>query len=76
MLDRYLWTTVERISPEAPVPVVWLDHKTCAAGGAANVAVSLCALGCKVSVAGVSGEGDNRQLLEHLQTSRIERWPA
>jgi D-beta-D-heptose 7-phosphate kinase/D-beta-D-heptose 1-phosphate adenosyltransferase len=72
MLDRYVWGAVERISPEAPVPVVRLDHKTCVAGGAANVAANLSALGCKVSVAGVAGaDEDGRQLLELLQTSGI-----
>ncbi len=73
LLDRYLWGAVERISPEAPVPVVRVDHKTYAAGGAANVAANLSALGCGVSVAGVVGaDEDGRQLLELLQTSGIE----
>jgi D-beta-D-heptose 7-phosphate kinase/D-beta-D-heptose 1-phosphate adenosyltransferase len=73
MLDRYLWGAVERISPEAPVPVVRLDHKTHVAGGAANVAMNLSALGCAVSVVGVVGaDEDGRQLLELLQTSDID----
>jgi D-beta-D-heptose 7-phosphate kinase/D-beta-D-heptose 1-phosphate adenosyltransferase len=73
MLDRYLWGAVERISPEAPVPVVRLDHKSCVAGGAANVASNLSALGCKVSVAGVVGaDEDGRELLELLQSTGIE----
>lgn len=73
MLDRYLWGEVERISPEAPVPVVRLDHKTHTAGGAANVAANLGALGCKVSVAGVLGEDeDGHQLLELLHSSGVE----
>ena len=73
LLDRYLWGAVERISPEAPVPVVRVDHKTHAAGGAANVAANLSALGCEVSVAGVIGaDEDGRQLLELLQTAGIE----
>lgn len=72
MLDRYLWGAVERISPEAPVPVVRLDHKTHVAGGAANVAVNLRGLGCAVSLAGVVGaDEDGRQLLELLQNSSI-----
>ena len=41
MLDRYWWGSVERISPEAPVPVVRLERMSIAAGGAANVAVNL-----------------------------------
>ena len=73
MLDRYLWGAVERISPEAPVPVVRLDHKTHVAGGAANVAVNLRGLGCAVSLAGVIGaDEDGRQLLELLQNSGID----
>ena len=73
ILDRYLWGRVERISPEAPVPVVRLDHKTHVAGGAANVAANLSALGCKVSVAGKLGaDEDGRQLLELLQDSHVE----
>jgi len=73
MLDRYVWGAVERISPEAPVPVVRLDHKTHVAGGAANVAVNLRGLGCAVSLAGVVGaDEDGRQLLELLQNSRID----
>jgi D-beta-D-heptose 7-phosphate kinase / D-beta-D-heptose 1-phosphate adenosyltransferase len=73
MLDRYVWGLVERISPEAPVPVVRLDHETHTAGGAANVAANLGALGCRVSVVGVVGaDEDGRQLLDLLQTSGIE----
>ena len=73
MLDRYLWGAVERISPEAPVPVVRLDHKTHAAGGAANVAVNLGALGCKASVVGILGaDEDGRHLLEVLRTFDLE----
>src|SRR5215467_449424 len=73
MLDRYLWGAFKRISPEAPVPVVRLDHKTHVAGGAANVAVNLRGLGCAVSLAGVVGsDEDGRQLLEVVQNSGID----
>lgn len=73
MLDRYLWGVVERISPEAPVPVVRLDHKTHVVGGAANVAANLRALGCAVFLAGAVGaDEDGRQLVELLQSSGIE----
>lgn len=72
MLDRYLWGHVERISPEAPVPVVGLDHKSHSAGGAANVAMNLAALGCRVEMAGVIGKDeDGRQLLEVLAASNV-----
>jgi len=73
MLDRYLWGAVDRISPEAPVPVVRLDHKSCVAGGAANVATNLNALGCQVSLAGVVGaDEDGCQLLDLLKSTGIE----
>jgi D-beta-D-heptose 7-phosphate kinase / D-beta-D-heptose 1-phosphate adenosyltransferase len=73
MLDRYLWGMVEKVSPEAPVPVVRLDHKSHAAGGAANVAANLRSLGCRVSLVGVVGaDEDGRQLLELLQDSGID----
>lgn len=73
MLDRYLWGEVERISPEAPVPIVRLNHKSHAAGGAANVAANLGALGCNVSLAGVLGsDEDGGQVLDLLQTFGVE----
>jgi D-beta-D-heptose 7-phosphate kinase / D-beta-D-heptose 1-phosphate adenosyltransferase len=73
MLDRYLWGMVEKVSPEAPVPVVRLDHQSYTAGGAANVAANLTSLGCRVSIIGVVGaDQDGRQLLELLQSSNID----
>ncbi|MBK1647141.1 D-glycero-beta-D-manno-heptose-7-phosphate kinase [Rhabdochromatium marinum] len=56
MLDRYLWGEVQRISPEAPVPVLRLRRETEVAGGAANVARNLAALGLSVELAGVTGQ--------------------
>ena len=47
MLDRFLWGRVDRISPEAPVPVVRLESETTKLGGAANVAANICALGAE-----------------------------
>lgn len=47
MLDRFLWGRVDRISPEAPVPVVRLESETTKLGGAANVAANICALGAQ-----------------------------
>jgi D-beta-D-heptose 7-phosphate kinase/D-beta-D-heptose 1-phosphate adenosyltransferase len=55
MLDRYYWGDVERISPEAPVPVLQIRQETSAPGGAANVARNLAALGARVTLAGVVG---------------------
>ena len=63
MLDRYLWGQVQRISPEAPVPVVHLTRRTQTAGGAANVARNLSALGLEVQLAGVTGDDEGRAAL-------------
>ncbi len=56
MIDRYLWGRVERISPEAPVPVVEVERETMALGGAANVAVNLRALGAEAVLVGATGD--------------------
>jgi D-beta-D-heptose 7-phosphate kinase/D-beta-D-heptose 1-phosphate adenosyltransferase len=55
MLDRYLWGDVERISPEAPVPVVRVNSRSESAGGAGNVAFNLVGLGARVTLVGVRG---------------------
>ena len=56
MLDRYVWGRVERISPEAPVPVVSVKEETVNPGGAANVAANVVALGAKTLLIGLVGE--------------------
>jgi D-beta-D-heptose 7-phosphate kinase/D-beta-D-heptose 1-phosphate adenosyltransferase len=56
MLDRYLWGNVERISPEAPVPVVHIDKETSNLGGAANVAANVNALGAHPFLVGIIGD--------------------
>lgn len=56
MLDRYLDGDVERISPEAPVPVVTVAEERSVPGGAANVAANLVALGATSRLAGVIGD--------------------
>src|SRR6266540_6906375 len=56
MLDRYLWGDIRRISPEAPVPVVEIDRETHTAGGAANVALNLQALGVRCELCGIVGD--------------------
>ena len=55
MLDEWIWGRVERISPEAPVPVVAVNNHSFTLGGAANVAHNLCVLGAEVSCIGVVG---------------------
>ena len=56
MLDEFVWGKVTRISPEAPVPVVWVQSESLMPGGAANVANNIRALGGQVAIAGVIGE--------------------
>lgn len=63
MLDRYLWGEVERISPEAPVPVVLIKNETECAGGAANVAANLAGLNIATRLVGFIGHDDNGQRL-------------
>ena len=55
MLDQFTYGKVERISPEAPVPVFKVTHEKTMLGGAGNVVANLCALGCQVSLVGVVG---------------------
>ena len=64
MLDRYLWGEVERISPEAPVPVVLLKNETECAGGAANVAANLAGLNIATRLVGFIGDDDNGMRLQ------------
>lgn len=66
MLDTYWWGSVERISPEAPVPIVALRKKEHRMGGAANVALNIKALGAKVSIFSVIGDDDDGQTLDNL----------
>jgi len=63
MLDHFLVGAVERISPEAPVPVVRFDHESFRLGGAANVAHNAAALGGRVHVVGIVGEDDEGGLI-------------
>jgi rfaE bifunctional protein kinase chain/domain len=73
MLDRYLWGRVDRISPEAPVPVVEIERETLALGGAGNVAANLQALGAMPMLLGVVGEDeDGARLLETLAARGVE----
>ena len=72
MLDRYVWGDADRLSPEAPVPVVKVSRETCVAGGAANVAANLRALGAAVDLVGVAGQdADGRSLVETLARLQI-----
>lgn len=66
MLDKYWWGDVDRISPEAPVPVVALKNRETRLGGAANVALNCKALGAKVSLASIVGDDADGTLLKKL----------
>lgn len=68
MLDEFVWGQVSRISPEAPVPVVEVNRRSCTAGGAANTAANVAALGGKPVVAGILGDdAAGQQVLVILQ---------
>ena len=58
MLDRYIWGEVERISPEAPVPVVKTGKTSEILGGAGNVAANLAGLGCQVTLVGLVADDE------------------
>jgi rfaE bifunctional protein kinase chain/domain len=66
MLDTYMWGSVERISPEAPVPIVSLHKTNYRIGGAGNVALNIQSLGAKVAVLSVIGNDDDGNKLEKL----------
>ena len=70
MLDRYLFGDVERISPEAPVPVVRVRREEERLGGAANVALNVKALGPAVTLVTVVGEDEPARKLESLLRAR------
>lgn len=73
MLDKYFSGQVERVSPEAPVPVVNASTEEFRAGGAANVAVGLSNLGCDVTVVGLAGnDGPGDRLKTLLEDSGID----
>ncbi len=73
MLDTYWWGNVERISPEAPVPIVALKKKEYRIGGAGNVALNLVALGAATTLFSVVGDDpDGTALLQLLQQHQIE----
>ncbi len=64
MLDTYLYGSTNRISPEAPVPVVEISHQEHCPGGAANVAMNLRALGAKVTLCGLVGDDNEGRILK------------
>ena len=73
MIDEYLWGSVDRISPEAPVPVVCVEKQSHTLGGAGNVIHNLVAMGAKVLAIGTAGTGKAGQMIfEKLESLGIE----
>jgi D-beta-D-heptose 7-phosphate kinase/D-beta-D-heptose 1-phosphate adenosyltransferase len=73
MLDRYIHGEVERISPEAPVPVIRHAQRYERAGGAANVAMNLAGLGCQTFLSGFWGnDAEQGELLAILDRAGVD----
>ena len=66
ILDRYIWGKVERISPEAPVPVVEVQRTEDRLGGAGNVVRNLATIGAKPTVCGIVGSDEDAQAMLRL----------
>jgi rfaE bifunctional protein kinase chain/domain len=72
MVDSYLWGKVERISPEAPVPILNCTKRESRLGGAANVALNLAAMGATPFLCGIIGNDDNGTIfLKLMQENRL-----
>jgi len=63
ILDQYIFGSVDRVSPEAPVPIVWANKRSYVPGGAANVASNIHALGGNVCLLGVTGKDKHAEIL-------------
>src|SRR6185295_15211369 len=73
MLDHFLFGKVDRISPEAPVPVVRFDHDQYRLGGAANVARNVVQLGGQALLVGLAGEDETARLLrQELRNASLD----
>ena len=68
LLDQFIWGEVSRISPEAPVPVVWVKREGFMPGGACNVASNIARLGGEVSLVGVVGKDEKADILKDSLT--------
>ena len=66
ILDEFIWGDVSRISPEAPVPVVWVKNESFMPGGAANVARNLVSLAVPAELFGAVGNDDAGRKLQKL----------
>src|SRR5580700_11853534 len=73
MLDRYILGDVDRISPEAPVPVLRHVQRYERPGGAANVAMNLAGLGCQTLLAGFWGnDAEQKELATLLEPAGVD----
>ena len=73
MLDTYWWGNVERVSPEAPVPIVALNKREQRIGGAGNVALNIASLGAQTTLFSVAGnDSDADTLISLLQEQKID----
>src|SRR5215469_4229276 len=70
MLDQFIWGSVARISPEAPVPVVEFENESFMPGGAANAARNLTALNVFTEIFGAVGHDDAARRLKELLTEQ------
>lgn len=76
ILDKYIFTDVNRISPEAPIPIAEYKSENYILGGAANVAINLRNLGAQVTLIGTIGKDQNGELLSnYLEKSNIRFLP-
>jgi len=74
MLDSYIWGVVERISPEAPVPIVTVKKKDFRLGGAANVALNIASLGARPILCALIGDDDDgKKLVQRLEEGKISK---
>ncbi|MBS1683000.1 MAG: D-glycero-beta-D-manno-heptose-7-phosphate kinase [Bacteroidetes bacterium] len=74
MLDSYIWGAVERISPEAPVPVVQVKQKDFRLGGAANVALNIKSMGAEpVLCALIGNDDDGKKIVQRLDEQSMDK---
>lgn len=74
MLDRFWSGDTDRVSPEAPVPVVRVNDNACRAGGAGNVAVNIAALGGQATLSGLCGDDEAAGLLRKVIEAAGVTW--
>jgi len=73
MVDRFIWGSVSRISPEAPVPIVRMERESSSLGGAGNAARNVASLGGLASLAGLHGDdADGGRLIDLCAESGID----